>query len=197
MTDNIPQFLEDEPEQAQDTISYGMPKPLFKTFGIFALVWLLCVFIYLNFFYGWDALSALMPADFVMFLAAFFIFPLVIFMLMIFFKKSYSTLKQNEVVEKTLNRFLKTNDENLLSKIINKALQNQIEELNATLQFLSAQTDTLKAELKTKAEDFQQISETLDKTAKQNLARVDENKNAYVDLCCELSSKAAERLRIS
>ena len=192
MTDNIPQFLEDEPEQAQDTLSYQMPKPLFKTFGTFALVWLLCVFIYLNFFYGWGALSALMPADFVMFLAAFFIFPLVIFMLMIFFKKSYSTLKQNEVVENTLNRFLKTNDENLLSKIINKALQNQIEELNSTLQFLSAQTDTLKAELKTKAEDFEQISETLDKTAKQNLARVDENKNAYVDLCRELSSKAAE-----
>ncbi|MBR1916078.1 MAG: hypothetical protein IJ830_06570 [Alphaproteobacteria bacterium] len=192
MTEKIPEFLQDGSIIDNAPLPHEAPKPLLKTLGIFCLVWLALVLTYLHFFYGWGALSALMPADFVLFLAAFFIFPLIVFLMLVFFKKMYSTLQQNEIVEQTLNRFLKTNDENLLSKIINKALQNQIEELNSTLQFLSAQTDSLKTELQTKAEDFHQISESLDKTAKQNLARVDENKNAYIDLCRELSAKASE-----
>ncbi len=192
MTEKIPEFLQDGSIIDNAPFPHETPKPLLKTLGIFCLIWSFLILIYLHFFYGWGALSALMPADFVLFLAAFFIFPLIVFLMLVFFKKMYSTLQQNEIVEQTLNRFLKTNDENLLSKIINKALQNQIEELNSTLQFLSAQTDSLKTELQTKAEDFHQISESLDKTAKQNLARVDENKNAYIDLCRELSAKASE-----
>ncbi len=192
MTEKIPQFLEDTADTPQENYMNATQKPLLKTLSAICGVWLLFVFIYMQFFYGWTSLSALLPADFVLFLAGFFIFPLVIFLMLILFKKSYSSLKQNEIVEQTLGHFLKTNDENLLSKIINKALQNQIEELNSTLQFLSAQTDSLKAELQTKADDFEQISQALDKTAKQNLARVDENKNQYIDLCRELSSKAGE-----
>ena len=187
----IPQFLENASQPYEGNLEV-QPKPLKKTLVLFGLLWLLGVFIYLQFFYGWSGLSTLIPSDFVMFLGAFFVFPLIIVMLLMFITKIYSTLKQNEMVEKTLNRFLKTNDENLLSKIINKALQNQIEELNSTLQFLSAQTDTLKTELKTKAQDFREISETIDNVSKQNLARIDENKNEYIDLCRELSTKAQE-----
>ncbi len=187
----IPQFLESASQPYEGNLEV-QPKPLKKTLILFGLLWLLGVFIYLQFFYGWSGLSTLIPSDFVMFLGAFFVFPLIIVMLLMFITKIYSTLKQNEMVEKTLNRFLKTNDENLLSKIINKALQNQIEELNSTLQFLSAQTDTLKTELKTKAQDFREISETIDNVSKQNLARIDENKNEYIDLCRELSTKAQE-----
>ena len=187
----IPQFLENASQPYEGNLEV-QPKPLKKTLILFGLLWLLGVFIYLQFFYGWSGLSTLIPSDFVMFLGAFFVFPLIIVMLLMFITKIYSTLKQNEMVEKTLNRFLKTNDENLLSKIINKALQNQIEELNSTLQFLSAQTDTLKTELKTKAQDFREISETIDNVSKQNLARIDENKNEYIDLCRELSTKAQE-----
>ncbi len=188
----IPQFLENPSQPTYDVSLNEEPKPLRKTLLLFGLLWLSGVFIYLQFFYGWSGLSTLIPSDFVMFLGAFFVFPLIIIMLLFFISKIYSTLKQNEMVEKTLHRFLKTNDENLLSKIINKALQNQIEELNSTLQFLSAQTDTLKTELKTKAQDFKEISETIDNVSKQNLARIDENKNEYIDLCRELSTKAQE-----
>ncbi len=188
----IPQFLESAPAPIYEPESSNSPMPLRKTLFFFCVLWLAAVFVYLQFFYGWSGLSTLIPSDFVMFLGAFFVFPLIIILLLVFVSKIYSTLKQNEMVEKTLNRFLKTNDENLLSKIINKALQNQIEELNSTLQFLSAQTDTLKTELKTKAQDFKEISESLDNVAKQNLARLDENKNEYIDLCRELSTKAQE-----
>ncbi len=188
----IPQFLESASAPIYEPESSNSPMPLRKTLFFFCVLWLAAVFVYLQFFYGWSGLSTLIPSDFVMFLGAFFVFPLIIILLLVFVSKIYSTLKQNEMVEKTLNRFLKTNDENLLSKIINKALQNQIEELNSTLQFLSAQTDTLKTELKTKAQDFKEISESLDNVAKQNLARLDENKNEYIDLCRELSTKAQE-----
>lgn len=188
----IPQFLETESAEAEAPYLEGTPAPLRKTLILLAAFWAVSVFLYLQFFYGWSSLSALMPSDFVAFLAAFFVFPIVIAALIIWVKKIYSNLKQNEMVEQSLGKFLKTKDENLLSKIINKALQNQIEELNSTLQFLSAQTETLKTELSTKAQDFKEISETLDNVAKQNLTRVDENKNEYINLCRELSTKAQE-----
>lgn len=194
MTQNpkIPDFLENRSENEEITTFSDTLHPLMKTFILLGMIWIFSVFTYLHFFYGWSSLSALTPADFSLFLAFFFIFPLIIGLLLILVKRFYSSLQQNEIVEKTLGRFLKTNDENLLSKIINKALQTQIEELNTTLQFLSAQTDSLKQELTTKAEDFQTISQTLDNAAKQNLARVDENKNEYINLCRELSLKAQE-----
>ena len=188
----IPQFLEDNTQEAEQPYMEEMPSPLKKTLMLLGAFWVGAIFVFLQFFYGWSSLSALMPSDFVAFLAAFFVFPLVICALLIWVKKIYSTLKQNEMVEQSLGRFLKTKDENLLSKIINKALQNQIEELNSTLQFLSAQTDALKTELSTKAQDFKDISESLDNVAKQNLTRVDENKNEYINLCRELSTKAQE-----
>ncbi|MBR2299747.1 MAG: hypothetical protein IJ870_04145 [Alphaproteobacteria bacterium] len=188
----IPQFLEDG-EQAETHYHVdATPQPLKKTLSALGAFWVLGVLVYLQFFYGWSNLSALMPSDFVAFLASFLIFPLVIFFLVVWVKKTYSVLKQNEMVEQSLGKFLKTKDENLLSKIINKALQNQIEELNSTLQFLSAQTESLKNELNTKAQDFKDISQTLDNVAKQNLARIDENKNEYIALCRELSTKAQE-----
>ncbi len=189
---NIPDFLENHSESIEDIPLKTALYPLRKTFISLGSIWVLSVLIYLHFFYGWSSLSALAPTEFALFWAFFFIFPLIIALLMILTKRFYSSLKQNEIVEKTLGRFLQTNDENLLSKIINKALQTQIEELNSTLQFLSAQTDTLKQELSTKAEDFKSISQTLDNTAKQNLIRVDENKNEYINLCRELSMKAQE-----
>jgi len=189
---NIPEFLEAPQDLTNEYAIEKAPKPLRKTLGILGAVWVGSVFIYLQFFYGWSALSALSPSDFILFLASFFIFPLIIFLVLVWVKKVYSSLKQNEMVEQSLGKFLKTKDENLLSKIINKALQNQIEELNSTLQFLSAQTDTLKSELATKAQDFKDISQTINDVAKQNLARVEENKNEYIDLCRELSTKAQE-----
>ena len=195
MTENerkIPEFLENNAELSEKVSYEELPLPLKKTLILFLVFWAGSVLTYLQFFYGWDSLSVLSPSDFVLFLAAFFIFPLLISLLIVFVKKLYSNLKQNEMVEQSLSRFLKTKDENLLSKIINKALQNQIEELNSTLQFLSAQTDVLKTEISTKAQDFKDISETLDKVAKQNLARMDENKNEYINLCRELSTKAQE-----
>lgn len=195
MTDQekrIPEFLEDKQEQTVEYPLQETPQPLKKTLLLLAAFWVGAVFIYLQFFYGWSGLSALIPSDFIIFLAAFFIFPLVVALLIIWVKKVYSTLKQNEMVEQSLGKFLKTKDENLLSKIINKALQNQIEELNSTLQFLSAQTDTLKTELSTKAQDFKDISASLNNVAKQNLQRIDDNKNEYINLCRELSTKAQE-----
>jgi len=188
----IPEFLQTEHDSP---ITYNLqetPNPLKKTFLLLGTFWLGSVLTYLHFFYGWATLSALMPSDFVLFLASFFIFPLIVSIMIIWVKKVYSNLKQNEMVEQSLGKFLKTKDENLLSKIINKALQTQIEELNSTLQFLSAQTETLRTELNIKAQDFKEISETLDNVAKQNLARIDENKNEYINLCRELSSKAQE-----
>ena len=186
----IPEFLEDETKEPDLSSLEETPAPLKKTLVLLGAFWIGAVFCYLQFSYGWSSLSALTPPDFVAFLAAFFLFPLIIFFFVVWVKKVYSGLKQNEMVEQSLGRFLKTKDENLLSKIINKALQNQIEELNSTLQFLSAQTDALKTELSTKAQDFKEISESLDNVAKQNLTRVDENKNEYINLCRELSNKA-------
>ena len=188
----IPEFLEDETKEPDLSSLEETPAPLKKTLILLGAFWGGAVFCYLQFSYGWSSLSALTPPDFVAFLAAFFLFPLIIFFFVVWVKKVYSGLKQNEMVEQSLGRFLKTKDENLLSKIINKALQNQIEELNSTLQFLSAQTDALKTELSTKAQDFKDISESLDNVAKQNLTRVDENKNEYINLCRELSTKAQE-----
>lgn len=195
MKDNerkIPEFLEDNTREPDLSSLEETPAPLKKTLVLLGAFWVGAVFCYLQFSYGWSSLSALTPPDFVAFLAAFFLFPLIIFFFVVWVKKVYSGLKQNEMVEQSLGRFLKTKDENLLSKIINKALQNQIEELNSTLQFLSAQTDALKTELSTKAQDFKEISESLDNVAKQNLTRVDENKNEYINLCRELSTKAQE-----
>ncbi|MBO4285328.1 MAG: hypothetical protein J5895_03755 [Alphaproteobacteria bacterium] len=193
MTDNersIPAFLEDAPAPSPLEADISRPRPLQKTFFALSFFWLVCVLVYLHFFYGWESLSVLMPSEFVLFLAGFFVCPLLIFLLVAYVKKTYSTLEQNEVVAQTLNKFLQTNDENLLSKIINKALQNQIAELNGTLQFLSAQTDILKKELNTKASDFADISETLQTTVKNNLSNLDENKNEYVELCRSFSSEA-------
>ena len=195
MKDNerkIPEFLEENTKEPDLSSLEETPAPLRKTLILLGAFWVGAVFCFLQFSYGWSSLSALTPPDFVAFLAAFFLFPLIIFFFVVWVRKVYSGLKQNEMVEQSLGRFLKTKDENLLSKIINKALQNQIEELNSTLQFLSAQTDALKTELTTKAQDFKDISESLDNVAKQNLTRVDENKNEYINLCRELSTKAQE-----
>ena len=195
MKDNerkIPEFLEENTKEPDLSSLEETPVPLRKTLILLGAFWVGAVFCFLQFSYGWSSLSALTPPDFVAFLAAFFLFPLIIFFFVVWVRKVYSGLKQNEMVEQSLGRFLKTKDENLLSKIINKALQNQIEELNSTLQFLSAQTDALKTELTTKAQDFKDISESLDNVAKQNLTRVDENKNEYINLCRELSTKAQE-----
>ncbi len=196
MTENerkIPEFLEGESEQITENQHInGNSHPLMKTLLTLAVFWVFAVFIYLQFFYGFSSLSALMPADFVLFLTSFLICPLLIFLLLVYFRKTYSALKQNEIVEQTLNKFLKTKDDNLLSKIINKALQSQIAELNTTIQFLSAQADTLKKEMNTKAADFADISKTLQSTFQQNLMRLDENKNQYLELCRSLSQEAVK-----
>lgn len=191
-TKKIPEFLENESAEPYNFDEQKAPAPLKKTLFSLSFLWLIIVFLYLQFSFGWSGLEALMPSDFILFLAGFFIFPLIIFFLIVWVKKVYSNLKQNELIEQSLGRFLKTKDENLLSKIINKALQSQIEELNATVQFLSAQTDTLKKEMNTKAEDFKEISQTLENVFKQNLINLDENKNEYLELCRQLSVKAEE-----
>ena len=90
MTEKIPEFLQDGSAIDNTSFPHEAPKPLLKTLGIFCLVWLALVLIYLHFFYGWGALSALMPADFVLFLAAFFIFPLIVFLMLVFFFFFYS-----------------------------------------------------------------------------------------------------------
>lgn len=194
-TSELPSFF--APSAEETTSQSSQDKPLFKRFlYIFGGFWVLATFIYFQFFYGFSNLSALLPADFTAFLAGFFIFPIIIFLLSAFFYKVYTSARQNEVVEGSLRRFLQTNDENLLSKIINKALKTQISELNATLQFLSAQTDLLKTELNTKAADFESVSQTLKECFSNNLLQLEQDKSAYFDMCRQISQEAGKTAEV-
>ena len=191
----IPDFLQDLP--AQDTIQNneslrGRLSPLKKNFVIISIAWFSFILLYIHFLLGWDALSIMLPDEFVRFLA-FSIIPLMlILMLTAFVYKTYVFASQTLVLQEKLGKILYSDNENALAEMINQSLQSQIKKLADTAKHISAQNDVLKQELSTKAADFEKISASLEKCFSQNLITLNENIKNFLSEYKEASQTAQD-----
>ena len=174
---NIPDFLQDLPKA--DFVETGSVKqkssPLKMTFIAISAAWFAFILFYLNFYFGWDNLKALLPEEFIRFLASTVIVLILILLLIPLVYKAYISANQTAALEKGLSKILYAENENALAKIINLSLQKQIKQLTDMASAISQQNDLLKKELETKAQDFEKISEVLEKCFAQNMLKLNEN----------------------
>ncbi len=180
----IPDFLQDIPapemylEQKNTVFKNSNLKKLFVAETV---VWFAFIVCYLNFYFGWDNLSTLLPNEFIRFLIGMFVPLALILLLSALVYNSYITTSQKAALEKKLSKVLYSNDENALAKMINDALKKQIQEIAATASHISLQNDLLKKELSTKAEDFEKISSAIERCFSENLLKLNENTQSLLD----------------
>ena len=163
---NIPDFLKDSIQQNNETSAKGenfFVSPLKKTFVLISVFWSILVLAYIHFFLGWGGLSALLPGEFIGFLASVFL--------------SLAAISKNN---------------NLLAGMITNALQKQIQELTGAAAQMSQQTSVLKQTLETKAEDFAKISEILNSCFSENLTKLNDS-TAQLVAQCQTASETAEK----
>lgn len=174
----IPGFLQNLPPQDNmlsgvNTVFKG--SPLKKIFTITTLAWCLFILMYIQFSFGWDSFSALLPEEFVRFLAS-VVIPLALVLLLIsMVYKTYVSAEQTAALEKKLGKLLYSENDNALTKMINESLQKQIKQLADTATHISLQNDLLKKELTAKADDFAKISEVLERCFSQNMLKLNES----------------------
>ncbi|MBQ7303753.1 MAG: hypothetical protein IJW75_02385 [Alphaproteobacteria bacterium] len=174
----IPEFLQDIP--THDALfemknSVFKKSPLTKPYFIISAVWFVFIFFYIQFSFGWDSLSALMPDEFIRFLASAIVPLLLILLLTALVYKTYISASQSAAMEEKLGHILYSDNSNALKNIINQSLQNQIKQLADTATHISLQNDLLKKELSSKAADFEHISEVLEGCFSKNLLKLNEN----------------------
>lgn len=174
----IPEFLQSLPGQDSAVdMSYVAQNasPLKKISIAFCVFWFAFIFLYLHNWFGWDNLHALLPDEFVRFLASMIVPLLLILLLVNIVYKTYVSANQTSAIEQKLGKVLYSDNENILSKMINQSLQAQIKQLADTATHISLQNDLLKKELSAKADDFEKISTVLEKCFSQNLLKLNES----------------------
>lgn len=183
---NLPDFLTDgqptDPLPA-DPDSKIVYKPLRRTLWLITLGWTALFFIFLHFGFGWQNFSALLPIEFARFLT-FAVLPLVLILLFVsLIFKSVATANQANLVQKSLNKILFGDNKNPLSALLDKDLRDRINHLGATVSLLSEQTQNLKQELGTKAEDFTKIGDLLENNFMANLQKLNTGIGDFTTQC--------------
>lgn len=174
----IPDFLQDF--SAQDT-HVGQKNTVFKSSSLKKLFmaetvfWFAFIVFYMQYSFGWDNLSTLLPNDFIRFLIGIFIPLALILLLSALVYNAYISASQRAALEDKLGKVLYAEDENALTRMINSALKKQIKTLTDTALHISLQNDLLKKELSAKAEDFEKISTVIENCFSQNLLKLNEN----------------------
>ena len=192
---NIPDFLKDSIQQNNEISAKGenfFVSPLKKTFVLISVFWSILVLAYIHFFLGWGGLSALLPGEFIGFLASVFLSLAAILLLVALVCRFTSLANQSVAAEKLMLRILDTKNNNLLAGMITNALQKQIQELTGAAAQMSQQTSVLKQTLETKAEDFAKISEILNSCFSENLTKLNDS-TAQLVAQCQTASETAEK----
>ena len=114
---NIPDFLQDLPKA--DFVETDSVKqkssPLKMTFIAISAAWFAFILFYLNFYFGWDNLKALLPEEFIRFLASTVIVLILILLLIPLVYKAYISANQTAALEKGLSKILYAENENALA----------------------------------------------------------------------------------
>lgn len=193
-TQNLPDFLTDG--QAAETPASDpdlkiVYKPLRRTLQLIAAGWIILLFAYIHFGFGWQNLSALLPVEFAQFLT-FAVLPLVLVLLFVslIFKAAAAT-DQAQAVQKSLNKILFADNKNPLSALLDQDLKNRINNLGATLSLLSEQTQNLKRELGAKADDFAKIGAMLENNFMANLQKLNDGIGDFSIQCQNATSLSA------
>lgn len=192
---NIPDFLKDAAPQATPealTERVAVQSPLLKPFVIVSGLWFLCLLAYVQFSFGWGSLAALMPAEFAGFLAIIFISLAIILLLTAFIFRAALTANQAALVEKSLNQVLYSQNNNMLSDIMTRALQAQINDLTNAAKEMAQQTKTLQQTLTLKTEEFHQFSDTLNLTVAENVEKFGQNAQTLLDQCRQAADIAGQ-----
>ncbi len=174
----IPVFLQDFPSQENvlgNMNAVFKSSLLKKVFVIVSVAWFVFILMYIHCSFGWDSFSTLLPEEFVRFLASVIIPLALILLLSALVYKTYVSAAQTAALEHKLGKILYADNENALTKMINLALQKQIKQLADTATHISLQNDLLKKELTAKADDFEKISEVLERCFSQNLLKLNES----------------------
>lgn len=193
---DLPEFLQKEasssnvipfakPEQAEHHYSR---KPLL----IITAVWFGLLFLYIQFALGWSGLTALLPTEFVTFLAGAFLSWGALAVFVVWLQRSILAVNQASLVEQSLKKVLNSQNENMLSEVITQALQKQIKLLTAATAEMSEQTKKLKSALDVKAKEFAEINEALNAFAGGNLDKLSESANGLVAACQNVATTAEQ-----
>lgn len=203
MTDNddknLPNFLKESAPDNNSTSEQKVlpaPRSLKKVLILISAAWLLLIFFYVHFFFGWASLSVLLPGEFVFFAAGIFITLAVMLLMAVYIYRTVLSISQSETVERSLNEILYAGNKNALSDILSPALLKQIQQLTDTANNLSRQTVSLKQELSAKADDFSTVSSVLENCFKQNLQKLDDGTAQLINQCqnaAETAEKTAEK----
>lgn len=192
---NIPDFLKNTtpqasnfPEDKDSTIVH----PLRMPFVLISVLWFVLVLAYIHFFLGWSSLSALLPSEFMTFLAGIFLSLAAILLLTAWIFRVSATVNQSAQTEKLVNRVLDSKNNGLIAGMISQALQKQIQELTAAASQMSQQTIVLKQTLETKAEDFSKISDALNDCFSTNLNKLNDS-SAQLVAQCQTAAETAEK----
>ncbi len=192
---SIPDFLINTASQSNSLPTEkndSFVSPLKKPFILVSALWIILVLAYIQFLFGWESLSALLPDEFIAFLAGAFLSLMAVLLLIALICRFSGTINQSVLAEKTINKILDSKNNSLIASMITQALQKQIQELTAATVQMSQQTSVLKQTLEIKAEDFAKISETLNQYFSDNLGKLN-NSAALLVAQCQTASEAAEK----
>ena len=192
---NLPEFLKNTVASGSvnpENLTSAEPSALKKTFITISLIWFLLVLVYIQFALGWGGLTALLPGEFMAFLAWVFIPLLLILWLVALLKRTSLTANQALVVEKSLKKILYSQDENALTDIITQALKSEIKNLTAVSEQLTKQTGTLKEALAAKAEDFSKVGAVLESCFTSGLDKLSDASARLVKDCQAVAAVAEQ-----
>lgn len=189
---DLPEFLQKEPLSANvipfEKSEKAESSPLNKLLLVVSAVWLVLLFLYVQFALGWSGITALLPTEFVAFLAGCCLSLGALLFVVAQLYKSLLSVKQAQLVEKGLNKVL--NSENALSDAVAQALQKQITSLTAATREMSEQSRQLKQALDVKAEDFAKINEVISGFGNNGLEKLSETANKLMENCRNVAAEA-------
>ena len=192
----LPEFLQKEPT-VSNVIPFAKPeqtehhyshKPLF----IVTAVWFGLLFLYIQFALGWSGITALLPTEFVTFLAGAFLSWGVLASLVVWLQRSSLAASQASLVEQSLKKILSSQNNNMLADVITQAMQKQIKSLTAAAAEMSEQTKQLKSALYVKADEFAKINESFNAFADNNLDKLSATANGLVAACQNVAAVAEQ-----
>lgn len=187
----LPEFLHDISD-IPETDSALSSHLLKKFFALIVLVWLALILLYVHYAFGFESFSALLPSEFAVFLAFVLIPPAVLILIVALISRTLSAQKQSALMEKSLNRFLLSGHENLLTQALSQSLKKEISALTESAVFLSQQTLALKDQINAKATDFAQTNEILNTFLETGLKKFNEGSASFAEQCRQAALKADE-----
>lgn len=201
---DLPEFLQKEPTPS-NVIPFAKPEQAEKSSSrkpllIVTAVWFGLLFLYIQFALGWSGITALLPTEFVTFLAGAFLSWGVLALLVVWLQRLSLAVNQASLVEQSLKKILSSQNDNMLSDVITQALQKQIKSLTAATAEMSEQTKKLKSALDVKAEEFAKINEAVSAFAGNNLDKLNATANGLVAACqnvVAVAEQSSERFAAS